>query len=196
MTDQDNAGPQLVEDNGPPADRFKELELPSGVDADEAIARISRAFRKLGDKRQARRDREVSVLLEAERAEAVRLNRSNALRTVTADGATLYFGACACRWHGLRVSDPEVALREYDAHPCTIPLETEADHPAFRELRMGADGKLVKRPASALALNQVLPDGTIINTITAPIGAEVAPEAAKVTTTDDTEARFALLELK
>lgn len=193
---EDNDRPQIVDADTAPADRFKELELPPGVDADEATERIKRAFAKHGKRRQERRDREVAAHQAAERAEAIRLNRGNALRTVVVEGVTLHFGACACRWHGVRVSDPEVALREYDAHPCTIPLETEADHPAFRELRFDGDGRLVKRPASMLALNQVLSDGTIINTITAPVGAEVAPVEKTTTLDEDQEKRAALLELK
>ena len=182
-----------------PTDRFK--ELPDGIDADVAEERIKRAFAKHGDRRKERRARELAAHMEAERREAVRLNRASALRTVVVDGITQHFGACACRWHGLRVSDPEVALREYDAHPCTIPLETEHDHPAFRELRYDADGKLVKRPASALALNQVTPDGRILNSLTEQ--AETAELtgakdwAAKLTTSEDDAAlRAALLELK
>lgn len=194
MTEQDQAGPAPVTEDGPPADRF--AELPDGIDAATAEDRIRRAFAKHGARRQEKRDREVAALYAAERAEAIRMNRANALRSVVADGVTIHFAACACRWHGLRVSDPEVALREYDAHPCTIPLETEADHPAFRDLRM-VDGRLVKRPASTLALNQVLPDGQIVNTITAPVGAEIEATATRPTTADeDAELRAALLELK
>jgi hypothetical protein len=188
--------PVLVDADTAPLDRF--AELPEGIDADVAEERIKRAFAKHGARRQERRARELAVHMEAERREAVRLNRASALRTVVVDGATLHFGACACRWHGLRVSDPEVALREYDAHPCTISLETEHDHPAFRELRYDADGKLVKRPASALALNQVAPDGRILNSLTEVAGIDdVTPAQAVVKHADDDFAvRAALLELK
>lgn len=193
MTEQDPGATPLVDADLTPADRFK--ELPEGVDADEAEARIKRAFSKHGRRRQERRDLEVAKFQAAERREAIRLNRGNALRTVTEDGVKHFFGACACRWHGLRVSDPEIALREYDAHACTIPLDMEADHPAFRDLRMGGDGKLVKRGPSDLALNQVQADGAIVNTLTQPVGAEVAP--VKPATLDDAaEIRAALLELK
>ncbi len=196
MTEQDQGGPVIVAEEGPPSDRFKEIELPDGVDADLAMERLKSAFSRHGARRQERRDREVAVAMAAERNEAIRLNRANALRSVAQDGAVLYFGACACRWHGLRVSDPEVALREYDAHPCSIPLDMEADHPAFRDLRM-VEGKLVKRPASSLALNQVLPDGQILNSITGATGAELTIDQVKSTTIDeDAEKRFALLELK
>lgn len=192
MTEQDQAGPALAED-APPSDRFK--ELPDGVDADVATERLKAAFAKHGARRQEKRDREVAAFQAAARSQAIRLNRASALRTVVADGVTVHYAACACRWHGLRVSDPEVALREYDAHPCTIPLDMEADHPAFRELRM-VDGRLVKRPASELALNQVLPDGQVLNSLTGAVGAEL--EQAPVTATEDdaAEKRFALLELK
>lgn len=33
-------------------------------------------------------------------------------------GIDAYFTQCACGWCGLRVADPEVARREYDAHTC------------------------------------------------------------------------------
>lgn len=192
MTEQDQAGPVLADD-APPADRYK--DLPEGVTPELAEERLKRAFAKHGARRLERRDREVAAFQASERAEAIRLNRAGALRTHVAEGVTVYFTACACKWHGLRVSDPEVALREYDEHPCTIPLDTEADHPAFRELRT-VDGRLVKRPASTLALNQVLDDGTILNSITAPMG-EVATDTARTTTLDEDAAqRFALLELK
>lgn len=208
MTEQDQAdivditarlpreAPNLAADGGPPADRFK--ELPEGVDAEAAADAIARAFRKHSSKRQARRDRELAAHMAAERSLAIAENRKHALRTIVEDGVKFHFAACACKWHGLRVSDPEVALREYDRHPCTIPLdEIEADHPAFRELRM-SDGKLVKRPASILALNQVLPDGTIINSITRPGGVEESAISSGTTaqTEDDFAARVAKLETK
>jgi hypothetical protein len=188
--------PVLVDADTTPLDRFK--ELPDGIDAEVAEDRIKRAFAKHGARRQERRARELAMHMEAERREAVRLNRASALRTVVVDGATLHFGACACRWHGLRVSDPEAALREYDAHACTIPLETEHDHPAFRELRYDADGKLVKRPASALALNQVTPDGRILNSLTEVAEIDDVTPAQSVTkhVDDDFVVRAALLELK
>jgi hypothetical protein len=193
MTEQDQAGPALADD-APPDDRFK--DLPDGVTAELAEERIKSAFARLGAKRLERRARETAAYQAAERSEAVRLNRENALRSVREDDVTHYFGACACRWHGLRVSDPEVALREFDAHPCTIPFDMESDHPAFRDLRT-VDGKLVRRPVSVLALNQVMPDGQIINSITTRTGSELALEQGRQTTADeDAELRAALLELK
>lgn len=63
-------------------------------------------------------------------------NRSSALRVVLRSGSVerwesvepavqagrvtvaAYFTQCACGWCGLRVEDPEVARREYDAHVC------------------------------------------------------------------------------
>lgn len=49
-------------------------------------------------------------------------NRVAALQPVVygANGEPLYFTQCACKWHGLRVPDPEVARREYDAHACSL----------------------------------------------------------------------------
>ena len=58
----------------------------------------------------------MGVDLAAVRAEAAQLNREAALRS---DGAT-YWTHCACGWCGLRVADPEVARREYDAHACAV----------------------------------------------------------------------------
>lgn len=193
MTEQDQAGP-VPADDAPPADRYK--ELPEGVTPELAEERLKRAFAKHGARRLERRDREIAAFQASERAQAIRLNRAGALRTHVAEGVTVYFTACACKWHGLRVSDPEVALREYDAHPCTIPLDTEADHPAFRELRI-VDGRIVKRPASTLALNQVLGDGQIVNSLTDKLGSEIALTERRPTTShEDAELRFALLELK
>ncbi|HZJ66408.1 MAG TPA: hypothetical protein VFD36_23035, partial [Kofleriaceae bacterium] len=46
-------------------------------------------------------------------------NRAAALRQVELPtGAIAYWTVCACEWCGLRVDDPEVARREYDAHVC------------------------------------------------------------------------------
>lgn len=50
-------------------------------------------------------------------------NRQAALRSVLvarADGTDVaqFWTQCACGWCGLRVADPEVARREYDAHAC------------------------------------------------------------------------------
>src|ERR1700753_1269187 len=48
-------------------------------------------------------------------------NRVSALRGFEgADGVKQYFTRCACGWCGLRVTDPEMARRAYDAHACEL----------------------------------------------------------------------------
>jgi hypothetical protein len=80
-----------MSDQGPPDDETV------------AITDVSSAPRGLGAERQT--------------AELNHMNRTAALRTAE---NCLYFTRCACRWTGLRVADPEVARREYDAHVCPL----------------------------------------------------------------------------
>lgn len=55
--------------------------------------------------------------LEYERQHVALTNRNAALR-MSSDG--LSYTRCACGWTGLRVTDPEVARREYDVHQCRM----------------------------------------------------------------------------
>lgn len=100
-------------------------------------------------------------------------NRTAALRQAE-DGR--WFTICACKWHGLRVDDPEVARREFDAHACSV------DGDAAVERAVENVDRLVygpKREASTMA------------------PAEVGETAPVVTVVEDgTEQRMALLELK
>jgi hypothetical protein len=71
------------------------------------------------------------------------LNRSLSVRPVNAaDGSIKHVASCACRWHGLEQADPEVARREYDAHPCSI-ADGDSIHRTYR-------GPVDKRPDSTL----------------------------------------------
>jgi hypothetical protein len=119
------------------------------------------------------------------RREAVVLNRSMAVRWVTAsDGSTKYVTACACRWHGLEQADPEVARREYDAHPCSI-ADGDSIHRTYR-------GPVDKRPDSTLV--PATAEERAAKGVTLP--GEHAVEPAKATTLDeDAEKRAALLEM-
>src|ERR1700743_353497 len=60
--------------------------------------------------------------LAAQAAANSKRNRAAALQppVIGADGIAQYFARCACGWCGLRVVDPELARREYDAHPCAM----------------------------------------------------------------------------
>lgn len=66
----------------------------------------------------------MGVVLEHRKALNAQENRANALKSVEVETSAqfpigvAYWTQCACRWCGIRVGDPEVARREYDAHPC------------------------------------------------------------------------------
>lgn len=68
-----------------------------------------------------RRMAAMSADAKIQRSQVGKLNRKDALRWYTAgDGTLQYFTRCACGWCGVRVSDPEVARREYDTHACAL----------------------------------------------------------------------------
>jgi hypothetical protein len=57
--------------------------------------------------------------LAAVRADVRQRNRNAALRSIEkATGDLAYWTVCSCSWCGIRVEDPELARREYDAHVC------------------------------------------------------------------------------
>lgn len=103
-------------------------------------------------------------------------NRREALRSL----GDLVWTQCACGWCGLRVEDPEVARREYDAHDCAAAgVGQSAVDRAIAEtdkITLAKRTKHVMQPALADRVEDV------------PIASTVEQ--------DGTEQRFALLELK
>lgn len=131
-------------------------------------------------------------------------NRHAALRgPVSIDGLDHWWAVCVCRWTSLRLKDPGLALREYDAHPCSIALEDDAvqraqdsvDRFVMVEREDGTRG-MVKRPKStmipALAEQRTPADERALR------GEHEERNTIVGTTRSEDEAaeRFALLELK
>lgn len=128
------------------------------------------------------RMRSYGVELEVLKTDVRIRNRRAALREgAWPDGAPYYFTQCACGWCGLRVTDPEVARREYDAHACVA--ESVGQSAVDRAIAETDRMVLVKRPRAVLqpaVMSSQEADRS-------PVRVEVA--------TDDTEQRMALLEL-
>lgn len=130
-------------------------------------------------------------------------NRMAALQPVVygAHGEPLYFTQCACKWHGLRVSDPEVARREYDAHACSLvdadgmwqPGQTgrRDERNAWSKPGWAAQTKAMLVAQPAPGIDEQLRDG-----VAAVL--ELTDDTPVVVTTevDGTEQRMKLLELK
>jgi len=111
-----------------------EAELATGGGYGPAITDVDCTPRPRYGESRAKfeaRMRSYGVDMEALNREVRQRNRAAALRGVTADGSTFkvlgpesaqfaaqFFTQCACGWCGIRVADPEVARREYDAHAC------------------------------------------------------------------------------
>lgn len=103
-------------------------------------------------------------------------NRREALRSL----GDLVWTQCACGWCGLRVEDPEVARREYDAHDCAAAgVGQSAVDRAIAEtdkVTLAKRTKHVMQPALA----ECVEDAPVVSTVEQ----------------DGAEQRFALLELK
>jgi len=144
------------------------------------------AQRERSPRRWAARDAMYARDLAGLQAWTRQQNRAAALRTVEQDGLTRYFTQCACGWCGLRVDDPELARREYDAHACRIEGDAHIDRAVASVDREQHDaaGKLIvaKRQPHEMQVAW------------SAIVESAAVEMRKYT--DDTEARYALLELK
>jgi len=150
-------------------------------DARSAAEAILRATARSRAKLQDRYVRRASSALAEERVE-LKQNRINAVRLVeTPDGAR-HVAACACRWHGAQHADPELARREYDAHPCSVP-DGDRIHREF----VGAADKHVRSAMVPATAAERASAG-----VSLPGEADVAPT---VSAGDEAEQRFALLEL-
>lgn len=122
-------------------------------------------------------------------------NRAAALQppTVGADGIAQYFTRCACGWCGLLVVDPEMARREYDAHPCAM----DAVEIGVSLHRQG-DGLGAAWSAGARAQ---IEQRELERSLTGALGpqeyrqAPYRPLFVETTVSDDAEQRARLLEL-
>lgn len=125
-------------------------------------------------------------------AQAGRLNRNAALRAVAmADGATQYHTQCACKWHGLRVSDPEVARREYDAHACTITGEVGQ---TLRRTGEPLTQAWIDETKAQLTADQADLERTLA--VLSPPAEYTSAPVVTTTDADGLEQRVALLEVK
>ena len=98
-----------------------DVELAAGGGFGVAISSVDMTPRpRYGESRQAFEARMASYGIQASalRREVSQRNRQAALRNVDTPRGLQYFTQCACGFCGLRVEDPEVARREYDAHDC------------------------------------------------------------------------------
>jgi hypothetical protein len=193
-------------------DQYKGPRDPSSFSFDYPDATeetIARGIRGAAERRRARQESRDEYwqgggALGAELRTAAGLNRAAALRgPVSIDGVDHWWAVCVCRWCSVRLKDPELALREYDAHPCSIPVEDDAPMRAQRALNdfrlvERADGSygIAKRPASilipALAQERTAADEQALAGVQE--GRDTTPATKQ--TEDDAVERFALLELK
>lgn len=122
-------------------------------------------------------------------------NRAAALQppTVGADGIAQYFTRCSCGWCGLRVADPELAQREYDAHPCAMDAVEIGE-----SLHRQGDGLGAAWAAGARAQ---IEQRELERSLTGSLGpqeyrqAPYRPLFVEVPVSDDAEQRAKLLEL-
>jgi len=147
--------------------------------------------------------------MEALKADVRQRNRAAALRWIDADGLThkgaeptarhgqivAYWTQCACGWCGLRVADPEVARREYDAHACAA--ETIGDDAVSRaQAHAGRTTMPAKRTTSvlkpALGEQRMNADDARSALAEADADAKITQQAQDL---DEASQRFALLEL-
>lgn len=112
-------------------------------------------------------------------------NREAALRHVDLpNGYERWWTVCACGFCGLRVDDPEVARREYDAHACAAAGVGEAAVDRAIYAAAHPHAPLVKRASAVLqpSIPVVTPETGELERMTADVQV------------DETEERMALLE--
>ena len=179
-------------------------DLPDATE--DTIATGLRAVSERRQARQAARDEYWAGDTEfsKEHRTVQALNRAAALRgPVNIEGVDYWWAVCVCRWCSLRYRDAEQALREYDKHPCSIPVEDDAPMRAQRDLNVTKlverpDGSfgIAKRPASTLipavaALRAQADEQALAGAVE---GRDTTPAVKQIE--DETAERFALLELK
>lgn len=129
-------------------------------------------------------------------------NRAAALRTVgveTHAGSTrpTYWTVCACGWCGLRVDDPEIARREYDAHVCAA--ESIGDDAVSRaQAHAGKATMPAKRTAAVLkpALAEQQDSPTVFAERSGVVRSMLdKPTKQDLDELDDASKRYALLEM-
>ncbi len=138
----------------------------------------------------------------AELTREVKLRNRKAALRMTA-GGDLVWTQCACGWCGLRVTDPEVARREYDAHDCAAAGVGQSA--VDRAIAETDKVTLAKRTKHVLqpALTKAAADMTeaerldLERSLAAMAGPREYRQVKRdVEVVDDAGQRFALLELK
>lgn len=131
-----------------------------------------------------RRMASYGMSMAALRKEVNQRNRKAALRSQEAFASeafplgVAYWTQCACGFCGLKVGDPELARREYDAHPCAA--EDVGNRAVERAVAELDKGTVTKRTTMLLQPSETL--------------AEAEVNRSTATTTDETAQRMALLE--
>lgn len=168
----------------PLAAPLTEQELKAGGGYGPAITSVDMTPRpRYGESRERFEARMARMghQLETLGREVRQRNRDAALRHVELpNGYERWWTVCSCGFCGLRVEDPEVARREYDAHVCAAAGVGQAA--VDRAIAETDRNVLVKRTRHVLQPSVVQ-----------PVESEV-PRTASVE--DDAEQRMALLELK
>jgi hypothetical protein len=167
-----------------------EAELATGGGYGPAITDVDCTPRPRYGESRAKfeaRMRSYGVDMEALNREVRQRNRAAALKQgMWPDGAVFYFTQCACGWCGLRVNDPEVARREYDAHSCVA--EGLGDAAVDRAQAHAGKATMPPRRTAAVlkpALEQPVADEPAL-----------VPSRRDIEDLDEASQRFALLDLK
>lgn len=176
----------------PLAEPLTEAELATGGGYGPAITDVDCTPRpRYGESQEKflKRMASYGANVEALKRDMRQRNRAAALREGTwPDGAVYYFTQCACKWHGLRVNDPEVARREYDAHACAA--EGLGDAAVDRaQAHAGKATMPVKRTTAVLA-------PALSEQRTEDAEPVLRPTNQDIDELDDATRRFALLELE
>lgn len=175
----------------PLAEPLTDEELRTGGGYQPAITDIDCTPRPRYGESRAKfeaRMRGYGLDMEALNREVKQRNRGAALREgIWPDGAVYYFTQCACKWHGLRVADPEVARREYDAHACAADGLGDAAV-ARAQAHAGKATMPEKRTASVLK-------PALAEQRTEDAEPVLRPTRQDLDDLDDATKRFALLEL-
>lgn len=151
------------------------------VMTDAELARLPAGIRERMLARRTAGATATARLMAARERDIAQRNRAAAVRPgPEIRGVPQWIAQCACRWHSLLSPDAEVVRREYDAHACSI----SGDHAVDRAVAEVDRSVLAKRDAEQM--------------VVAPSLVTAEPETVETTPTvvDDTEQRFALLELK
>lgn len=188
------------------SDEWEEALLPGPVESVVDDSPRAQAFRRVSARRRVSGAEQLEIEMQALRAKLASDNRRDSLRGPVFVGkrqVAHYYTQCTCKWTGTRVKDPEVARREYDAHPCTLEHGDTAVDRAIANAGRGSIGhrRYEHDPTWAARTHEMLavkaPQPVeVVAVEAAEEAAPVAVVAAPAPAGDDAEQRFSLLELK